>query len=329
MNQVMYTTEEVNSKINEGKNLILAGDEKTLTELPRGNWIAGTIPYFMAENGGLFSRDKIYVTELPSYIKGIDIKAYTEKTVSNVYTDSPEQGLSIIIIPGTSPVHLSFALNAPNYTEFATRPLAGWISGVFLDEINSSSPKVFSGNNKIDNKNSAIVMNIELPETKYADIDIVNIFRAGKDDVITFPETGFSTSRAIINGNEINFAEYISEKKMDIRLPLVTDYHGVNVNTSFKAVDEEKKIVDFYLPVFSGLEYRHAAPVDDYIKEFTGQMPNENLSNIFFSCNCILNYLYSELEGKKTGGITGPITFGEIAYQLLNQTMVNLTINDY
>ena len=51
-------------------------------------------------------------------------------------------------------------------------------------------------------------------------------------------------------------------------------------------------------------------------------------SALFFSCNCILNYLYSELEGKKTGGITGPITFGEIAYQLLNQTMVYLTIED-
>ena len=67
--KVMYTVDEVKSKIEEGKNLILAGDEKTLASLPAGNWIAGTIPYFMAENGGLFSRDRIYVTELPAYIK--------------------------------------------------------------------------------------------------------------------------------------------------------------------------------------------------------------------------------------------------------------------
>jgi hypothetical protein len=51
-------------------------------------------------------------------------------------------------------------------------------------------------------------------------------------------------------------------------------------------------------------------------------------SEIVFLCNCILNYLYSELEGKKTGEMSSPMTFGEVAYQLLNQTMVYLTISD-
>jgi hypothetical protein len=41
----------------------------------------------------------------------------------------------------------------------------------------------------------------------------------------------------------------------------------------------------------------------------------------------ILNYLYSNLEGMRTGDMVGPITFGEIAYQLLNQTLVYLTIH--
>lgn len=76
--------------------------------------------------------------------------------------------------------------------------------------------------------------------------------------------------------------------------------------------------------MFRGVEYRHAFPVDDYVREFTMRMPDE--AGIFFSCNCILNYLYSELEGKKTGAITGPVTFGEVAYQLLNQTLVYITI---
>jgi hypothetical protein len=47
-----------------------------------------------------------------------------------------------------------------------------------------------------------------------------------------------------------------------------------------------------------------------------------------FSCNCILNYLYAELEGKRTGAITGPITYGEIANLLLSQTLVRLLVND-
>ena len=35
-----------------------------------------------------------------------------------------------------------------------------------------------------------------------------------------------------------------------------------------------------------------------------------------------------ELEGKKTDPFTGPVTYGEIAYQLLNQTLVYLELVD-
>ncbi len=42
---------------------------------------------------------------------------------------------------------------------------------------------------------------------------------------------------------------------------------------------------------------------------------------------CILNYLYGGLEGKRAGSLQGPVTFGEIAYLLHNQTMVTLTIH--
>jgi len=45
-----------------------------------------------------------------------------------------------------------------------------------------------------------------------------------------------------------------------------------------------------------------------------------------FSCNCILNYLYADLAGDKALSITGPATFGEIAYVLLNQTLVYLEL---
>jgi hypothetical protein len=44
------------------------------------------------------------------------------------------------------------------------------------------------------------------------------------------------------------------------------------------------------------------------------------------SCNCILNFLCGELEGKDLGAFYGPITLGEIAYQLLTQTLVYLQI---
>lgn len=45
-----------------------------------------------------------------------------------------------------------------------------------------------------------------------------------------------------------------------------------------------------------------------------------------FSCNCILNHLYGQLEGQRTGRFTGPMTFGEIAFLLLKQTLVYLAV---
>ncbi|WP_275097979.1 DUF6976 family protein [Sedimenticola hydrogenitrophicus] len=42
----------------------------------------------------------------------------------------------------------------------------------------------------------------------------------------------------------------------------------------------------------------------------------------------ILNFLHLGLEGKRTADITGPFTFGEIAYQLLNQAQVYLSMED-
>ncbi|HXZ96426.1 MAG TPA: hypothetical protein VEG37_05180 [Burkholderiales bacterium] len=50
-------------------------------------------------------------------------------------------------------------------------------------------------------------------------------------------------------------------------------------------------------------------------------------SDIPFARNCALNFLYGKLEGAQAG-LPGPCTFGEIAYQLLNQTMVYLVVVD-
>lgn len=40
---------EVSELIMKNKILIIAGDENLLLQLPLGNWIGGSIPYFMKE----------------------------------------------------------------------------------------------------------------------------------------------------------------------------------------------------------------------------------------------------------------------------------------
>jgi hypothetical protein len=327
MNHVLLTIDEVNQKIKAGKKLLLAGDENALAKLEKGSWIAGTIPYFVGQDGGEFNQEKIFVTELPDYVTGVEIKVYDETTIQSIYTDAPDHGFVAVIIPATSKTHLEFAVKAPEFPEFATRPVAGWIAGVFLNDLGKITPKVFNGQDGSVLENAAVAMSVSLPENKIAELGIVNIFEQGDGDTLVFPEDGFSATDVNVNGKTVKLADYIKENNIDTKSPLVANFYGANINISFQQIAEEEKRVDFYAPVFKGVAYKLAKSVPDYASEFKNKIP-ELGDTVAFSCNCIMNYLYGELEGKKTGAITGPITFGEIAYQLLNQTLVYLAIND-
>ncbi|OHD25147.1 MAG: hypothetical protein A2086_08065 [Spirochaetes bacterium GWD1_27_9] len=318
---------DVMALIEKKEILSLAADEKLLEKLPKGNWIAGTIPYFMSQNHGEESKDKIFVNRFPEFIKDFKIKYYNEKELSNIPKDAPENGFSLIIIPATSKAHISYAHNAPNYEDIFLKPIIGWISGVHLDDLGTIKPKVFNGQTGEKNETNALVMHLTLPSNKMANIGIINIFEQGDGDTIEFDTEGFTVKDCLINGKQHNFSEYLLNGKIDTKLPLVADYCGAMVNVSFQSIDEKDKIVNFYAPVFKDVQYKIAKPIGDYVKEFTTHLEKDKIEPIF-SCNCILNYLYSELNNRKTGNIIGPITFGEIAYQLLNQTLTYLELKD-
>jgi hypothetical protein len=325
MRQHLHAVEDVAAMIRRGDGLLLAGDEALLRRLPRGRWIGGTIPYFMTEAGGRVDRDHVFVTPLPAGLACAAVRRYGEDDIGRVYADVPASAFAVLIVPAASRVHLGFALGAPNYDRFATRPLIGWVSGVHLSELGARTPKVFDGTTGEALEQSAVVMHVSLPPGHSADLGVVNLFEEGDGPVITFPESGFTVTAADVGGERRNLADYVREQGLDTRLPLVADYCGTRINVSFQATDPERREVRFYAPVFAGVPYRLARPIGDYVAEFRARAP-ANPETIAFSCNCILNFLYSNLEGAKTGPIACPITFGEIAYQLLNQTMAYVRV---
>lgn len=207
--------------------------------------------------------------------------------------------------------------------------MIGWISGIHLDNLGKVTPKVFDGSTGIVHEQDAIVMHVTIPQGKSVDVGIVNIFEQGEGDTLTFGTDGFSCTEVMDNGVKENFADYITRNKLDIRLPLVADYYGALINISFQEVEPSGE-VKFYTPVFTGIRYKHAKPIHDYAASFDKQLHKSDVreQNIAFSCNCILNYLYSGLEGNRTDPFVGPATFGEIAYQLLNHTLVYLLAQD-
>ncbi|GAP20033.1 DUF6976 family protein [Leptolinea tardivitalis] len=338
MIKVLYSVDEVSDMIKHGARLLLAGDETVLSQLPTGNWVAGTSPYFMGDNGGETSKEKIMVTQLPEYVTETSIKTYDRQSIASIYSDIPANGFGFLIIPAFTEIHMSFAINAPDFPGFTTKPLLGWVSGVLLDDLGKTTPKVINGKTGEKIEDRALMMAVTLPADKLADIRMLNIFKQGTGDSIVFTVDGFEVTQVIVDGKSMNFADYLVEKSIDTRLPLVADYSGAGINISIKSIDKEKKSVSFYAPVFKDVQYRFAQPVDQYFQEFMTQVliddyaefSSSNTANqktMLFSCNCILNYLYSNLEGMRTGDMVGPITFGEIAYQLLNQTLVYLTIH--
>ena len=319
---MLITFEEASKLIALGKLLHIAGTEELLKKLPRGRWIGGSTEYFMAKEGGKVSGDLLFVTEFSS--KNFAIKSYSAQDISQVTKDAFDNGFSILIIPFDSAVHKEYAQKAAGYDKMFLRNIVGWISGMNLD-IPYQTPIAVNGSVQGVFSDKAVALHIQTPADKTVSVNIINIFEQDKaSPVIEFTEEGFSIKNCRVNGKEVVLADYIAKNAINTKLPLVGDYSGNGINISFKTI--ENGIVNFYAPVFKGIKYRMARPISNYESLFNKRIAKHKHTAAVFSCNCILNFLYGELENKKIEAFTGPITFGEIAYQLVNQTLVYVSI---
>lgn len=322
----LVTADEAKALISSKAKLCISGEEATLLTLPKGDWIAGTIPYFMADEGGTFTKDKVFVTDISDIATNITIKTFSPDAISGFTENRFSNGFTYAIVPGMSEVHSTYALMTHDISDIMNQPVFGWISGIDLANLGKMTPKVINGQTGEIYENEAAMMFVELPPDKTAHIDIINIFEQdAQSPTFTFDSNGFSALDCTIDGKKQNLKEFVEKNGIDTKLPLVADYAGAQINISFQELAKDGTTY-FYAPVQKGIEYKLAKPIDNYISKFTSQTERLNCNDIAMSCNCILNYLYAELEGVKTGGITGPITFGEIAYILVNQTLVYLRI---
>ena len=320
----LQSVEEVTQLIEEGRILSLAGDERILSKLPKGQWVAGTTPYFMDEQQGKFEQDAIYVDDLSTFAEEHKIKVYTPDTIASITQDRFDNGFTFLVIPAFSKIHSDYALHAADYDNIYDVPLLGWVTGIDLNS--KDTPKIYNGITGESSSDQAVALHIRIPDKKMAQLEILNIHSQDPNSpVIEFEENSFSATDCLINGEKHNFAQYISDNDIDTKPPITCDYSGAVINVCVKEVNVDKGQVDFYAPVFKGRQYK-ATPMANYAEEFAKSLPKSS-QNMAFSCNCILNFLYGELEGKNAG-FPGPITFGEIGYRLLNQTMTYLEIVD-
>lgn len=319
---MLLSINEVVNLISEGKNLHIAGSESLLKKLPKGNWIGGSTEYFMTEDGGIVTDEKLFVKVME--FENIKYATYDENDISSVTSDAFDSGFSIVIIPFDSKIHIEYAEHAAEFPEMFLKNIVGWISGFNLNKENQTAIAVNGQTGEILTDKAA-VMHIETPEDKTVSIGMINIFEKDENSpLIEFAENGFSTKSFLIDGHEVGMVDFINNNSIDTKLPIIGDYSGAGVNISAKEVIGDT--VTFYAPIFNGIKYHAAKRVDNYEEEFASRLAEANVNDYVFSCNCILNFLYGELEGKAIGSFYGPITFGEISYQLVNQTLVYVTL---
>ena len=321
MTQGLFTPAEVSDMIRAGKRLLLAGDTKLLSQLPAGNWIGGTTPFFILyPENRTTSFDKIFVNTLPEFVTKTEIREYDETTIRNIFNDGPENGFTVLIMPFASPVAVEYSLNAINYENFAIKPVCGWLAGQPFEILLTEKSYSASGVAPCLFSEKAIAMHISLPESKFAEIRIFNPYKQGDGDSIMFDYSSQTVTEAIINGEKRNFAEYLREVGYDTQIPLVTNYSGAMINVVIFSVGESE--VQLTAPVFSNVEYRIAA-IDDNIPE-----PSLVSERIIFSITCVANFFQPEYCAKYLRKMNGPAVFGEIAYQQIGMTTVYVTVGD-
>ncbi len=326
MNRIL-TVAEAADLIRRNVPLALAGPASALSQLPAGRWIGGSIPYFMLPEGGTVVTDeRLFATDL-SGLGEVTIASFGADELQLISGDAPDNGFALTILPAGSTAHQRFAADAATYEHAFLRPTVGWIAGVHLNDLGKEQPVVFDGRTPSAHTDRAVVAHVALPEDKLASLEIVNLFEPGDGELLQFSDTSFSVGQCSVNGETVDFGAWLKAKGLaDGRLPLVGDFAGAHINVSIQSIDEATGAVNLYAPVFPGVDYRIARPVADYAGAFRARLADVDPHGVVFGCNCILNFLYGELEGQAIGGVAGPVTFGEVAYQLLNQTLVMVRV---
>lgn len=325
MNQLI-SVQAAAELIRGGRCLSVAGPEAALDQLPTGNWVGGTTPYFMAETGVVVQDARVFVSDLTP-LGSVSFATYGPADLASISGKGPDNGFALAIIPAGSSAHQRFAAEAATYESAFLKPTVGWISGVNVSDIGKVAPKVYDGRTGTKHEDQAVVAYVTLPDDKLASVEIVNLFESDGGDLLQFEATSFEVNDCLVNGKKVCFADYVRQRGLEAgKLPLVGDFAGAALNVSLQSVGEAGGSVKLYAPVFPGIDYRFAKPVPDYAQTFRERLAQGDSDGLVWSCNCILNFLFGELEGQAIGGVQGPVTFGEIAYQLLNQTLVAVRI---
>jgi len=316
--------------ITDGRVLLLAGEETLLAQLPPGRWIGGTAAQFLTPQGSVPARGLLLFTDITSLALHTEQRHLDAASLHRIARHYPQNGFAVLIVPGFSALLLRLTSEILDYQGVYDMPLTGWVSAVDLAEIGQRTPKTFAGTPHARD-DCAAVMYVTLPETAFAQLRIVNLFTPGSGPEIRVPAHGFHISGdCLIDGEPQNLARYMETQNIDPSLPLIADQEGAMLNVSILRNDAQSGTVSVFAPVSPALTYRFAETILDYQEEFVRAASDLGpAEEMVFSSLGVLNLQYAALAERHGLSLSAPVSFGEIAYTVLNQTLTCLSINQF
>ena len=337
MKQGLFTVAEVNAMIEKGDTLLLAGDASLLSQLQKGKWIGGSTSRFL-ESGKepICERNKIFVHNMTDFAAELKFEVYDASNIKNIYDDAYDNGFSVLIVPPFTDVVQEYTANCSNYSNFGSRAVCGWAAVTYLYsdyELNDESI-VFFGKDGSVHKDEGLVMHIGLAPDKFAEIHVFSPFKPEEGDVITFEENRQQVEYALINGNKQNFRQYLNDQHIDrthdasviSHKCLAGNYGGIYMNVAIASEKESDlgKYVTLGAPVYKGIQYGLAnmenIDYESMKKHFHGE--------VVLSFTCVNNYANPDIFSKALTHMNGPFTYGEIAYFLMSNATVYVTVGN-
>jgi len=300
------TIEKVKELLLQPHPLMIAGTKKTLEQLPAGNWIGGTIPFLVDQSGKRLPEDQLEITRIAGSVSKAIIKVYDLDNIHQIRHEGFKNGFSMMIVPAESRIHHSFAMNSSVYPAADKNILLGWVAGYQEDQENQAY--VIFGPKKKFLTDQAVSIHYKLREGFIPKVEKQNCFVPSDGPDLKFPQSGFSTDKIEVQGKSMKIKDFLKQYDIDYRFPLIR-LEERESNVSLKKLEGDR--LHFYAPIFKNQRYRWS--------RLASEKKEPTITDPVFSCNCILNHIENSVT-LCDHRIPGPVTFGEISENLLNQT---------
>lgn len=95
----LLSLKETQALIESGQLLLIAGSQGLLDQLPAGQWLGGTTPYFMSKEGAQKDLNRLFVSNLSDLALNAKLKAIRPKSWNNYWPIGPKMALVISHYP--------------------------------------------------------------------------------------------------------------------------------------------------------------------------------------------------------------------------------------